>query len=68
LLQPLDGQSRTELSIRKLAFPSPAEVANIPLASSAFAESNAMVFHPQEARLAVAEGKKIVIRTARSER
>ncbi|KAJ9092729.1 hypothetical protein QFC20_007285 [Naganishia adeliensis] len=34
----------------------------------ATAESTAMVFHPQEACLAVAESKKIVIRTARSER
>lgn len=69
LLQPTNGQSRAELSIRKLAFPTPVEVANIPLASSEFAESTAcMVFHPQEARLAVAEKRKIVIRTAKSER
>jgi hypothetical protein len=69
LLQPVDGRSGPELAIRKLAFPAPVELASISISANAFDDSPVcMAFHPQVARVAVAERKKIVIRTARAER
>lgn len=69
LLQPTDGRSGPELTIRKLAFPAPVDLASISMSANAFDDAPVcMAFHPQVARLAVAERKKIVIRTARSER
>ncbi|KAJ9124046.1 hypothetical protein QFC22_000839 [Naganishia vaughanmartiniae] len=69
LLQPTDSLPEVELSIHKLAFPAPAEIANITLSPSAFTDSTAcMTFHPKSALLAVAERNKIVIRTANGER
>jgi hypothetical protein len=65
----MDSLPEVELSIHKLAFPAPAEIANITLSSSAFTDSTTcMTFHPKAALLAVAEKNKIVIRTANGER
>lgn len=69
LLQPEDSRSRPKLTIRKLGFPAPVELASISMSANAYDDSTiCMAFHPQVARLAVAERKRIVIRTARSER
>lgn len=69
LLQPENSRSGPELTIRKLGFPAPVELASISMSANSYDDSPVcMAFHPQVARLAVAERKKIVIRTARSER